>query len=344
MIDMKEVIEVSSLDDIESLFARLDGGEEIPIDRIKFDLFNSVNFKIYGDPTRYNGTLPSALAQGLCEFQTEIYKVFTLIKYKTDNLQRLTGKDKEEAEIIFTIDEGCTDILAALTDLFEAFGKAFEKVTHGMSPGQKTLCFLFAVTVIGGAWVGTSYLEKKAEVEVKQEETKLEEVKIKSENERMTILRDGMLEAIRAKAGVDAVERAEGIQEHTAKAYTGILKGASDADKIVISGASTVELSNKEIHELIKNPIEKAKTEEHNLELVIDGIKRSADKITISCREPTGESTFPVSVDTSFIDDKDEIALLFDAMKDNKTVKILGSYKVRAGVIEQGNASSISAP
>lgn len=341
---MKEVIEVSSLDDIESLFARLDGGEEIPIESIKFELFNSVNFKIYGDPARYNGTLPSSLAQGLCEFQTEIYKVFTLIKYKTDNLQRLTGKDKEEAEIIFSIDEGCTDILAALTELFEAFGKAFEKVTHGMSPGQKTLCFLFAVTVVGGAWVGTSYLDNKAEVEVKQEETKLEEAKIKSENERMTILRDGMLEAIRAKAGVDAVERAEGIQEHTAKAYTGILKGASDADKIVISGASTVELSNKEIHELIKNPIEKAKTEEHNLELVIDGIKRSADKITISCREPTGESSFPVSVDTSFIDDKDEIALLFDAMKDNKTVKILGSYKVRAGVIEQGNASSISAP
>lgn len=341
---MKEVIEVSSLDDIESLFARLDGGEEIPIESIKFELFNSVNFKIYGDPARYNGTLPSSLAQGLCEFQTEIYKVFTLIKYKTDNLQRLTGKDKEEAEIIFTIDEGCTDILAALTELFEAFGKAFEKVTHGMSPGQKTLCFLFAVTVVGGAWVGTSYLDNKAEVEVKQEETKLEEAKIKSENERMTILRDGMLETIRAKAGVDAVERAEGIQEHTAKAYTGILKGASDADKIVISGASTVELSNKEIHELIKNPIEKAKTEEHNLELVIDGIKRSADKITISCREPTGESSFPVSVDTSFIDDKDEIALLFDAMKDNKTVKILGSYKVRAGVIEQGNASSISAP
>ncbi|EJZ1347701.1 hypothetical protein OGK12_005494, partial [Escherichia coli] len=158
-----------------------------------------MNFKIYGDPSRYNGTLPSSLAQGLCEFQTEIYKVFTLIKYKTDNLQRLTGKDKDEAEIIFTINEGCTDILAALTELFEAFGKAFEKVTHGMSPSQKTLCFLFAVTVIGGAWVGTSYLEKKAEVEVKQEETKLEEAKIKSENERMTILRDGMLESIRAK-------------------------------------------------------------------------------------------------------------------------------------------------
>ncbi|WP_183275904.1 hypothetical protein [Escherichia coli] len=36
---MKDIINVSSLDDIESLFARLDGGEEITIDRIKLDLF-----------------------------------------------------------------------------------------------------------------------------------------------------------------------------------------------------------------------------------------------------------------------------------------------------------------
>ncbi|EKC5751411.1 hypothetical protein [Cronobacter malonaticus] len=341
---MENLIELSSLEDIESLFLRIESGEEITIERLRFDLFNSVNFKIYGDPKRYNGTLPASLAQGLCEFQTEIYKVFTLIKYKTDNLQRLTVKDKEEAEIIFSIDEGCTDILAAFTDLIKAFGDAFEKVTHGMSPTQKTLCFLFAVTVIGGAWVGTSYLEHQSEVAAKQEETKQQEAKLKTENERMTILRDGMLEAIRAKAGVDAVERAEGIQEHTAKAYTGVLKGAADADKIIISGANTVELSHKEIHELIKNPIEKAKTEEKNIEVVIDSIKRSSDKLTISCREPTGESSFPVSVDTSFIDDKDEIALLFDAMKENKTVKILGSYKVRSGIIEQGNASSISQP
>ncbi|EQA3420203.1 hypothetical protein ACX1JO_003802 [Cronobacter dublinensis] len=341
---MENLIELSSIEDIESLFLRIESGEEITIERLRFNLFNSVNFKIYGDPKRYNGTLPASLAQGLCEFQTEIYKVFTLIKYKTDNLQRLTVKDKEEAEIIFSIDEGCTDILAAFTDLIKAFGDAFEKVTHGMSPTQKTLCFLFAVTVVGGAWVGTSYLEHQSEVAAKQEETKQQEAKLKTENERMTILRDGMLEAIRAKAGVDAVERAEGIQEHTAKAYTGVLKGAADADKIIISGANTVELSHKEIHELIKNPIEKAKTEEKNIEVVIDSIKRSSDKLTISCREPTGESSFPVSVDTSFIDDKDEIALLFDAMKENKTVKILGSYKVRSGVIEQGNASSISQP
>ncbi|MCA7012493.1 hypothetical protein LF934_07515 [Dickeya dadantii] len=341
---MENLIEVSNIGHIEELFHRLDSGEEITIDRLRIKLFESVNFKIFGDPNRYNGTIPSTLAQGLCEFQTEIYKVYTLIKYKSDNLQKLTVKDREDAEIIFTVDAGCTEIIAALTELFEAFGKAFDKVTHGMSPNQKTLCFLFAITVLGGAWLGSSYLDHQAEIELKKEDIKLEEAKMKTETERMTILKDGMLDAIRTKAGVDAIDRAEGIQEHSAKAYTGILKGASDADKIVIQGASKVELSQKEIHEIIKNPLEKAKSEEKNIEVAIDSIKRSAEKITLSCREPTGENSFPVSVDTSFIDDKEEIGLLFDAMKENKTVKILGSYKIRAGIIEQGNASGITKP
>lgn len=33
----------------------------------------------------------------------------------------------------------------------------------------------------------------------------------------MTLLKDGMLSAIKEHAGVDTIERAEGIQEHTAK-------------------------------------------------------------------------------------------------------------------------------
>ncbi|ECK0653590.1 hypothetical protein FQU37_21200, partial [Salmonella enterica subsp. enterica] len=242
------------------------------------------------------------------------------------------------------IKPGCTEIITALKDLAETCGNAFDKVTQGMSPTQKTTCFLFAVALFGGAWVGTSYLKSEAEIAVKQEETKQQEAKIKSENERLTILKDGMLQAMRSNAGVDTIERAEGIQEHVSKAYTGVLKSVSDADRIEIDGATKLNLSQKDVHEIIKNPIEKAKKEERNLELVIDSIKRTAEKITLSCREPSSEESFPVSVDTSFIDDKDEIALLFDAMKENRTVKILGSYTIRAGVIENGNASTIARP
>lgn len=343
-LSVMNTITIDSVDALEGVFHRIQSGEEILIEQLKIELFESVKFKIFGDGTRYNGTLPASLAQGICEFQNEMYKVYTLIKYKTDNLQRLGAQDREDAEIVFSIKPGCTEIITALKDLAETCGNAFDKVTQGMSPTQKTTCFLFAVALFGGAWVGTSYLKSEAEIAVKQEETKQQEAKIKSENERLTILKDGMLQAMRSNAGVDTIERAEGIQEHVSKAYTGVLKSVSDADRIEIDGATKLNLSQKDVHEIIKNPIEKAKKEERNLELVIDSIKRTAEKITLSCREPSSEESFPVSVDTSFIDDKDEIALLFDAMKENRTVKILGSYTIRAGVIENGNASTIARP
>lgn len=337
-------ININSLGDLETVFNSLMAGEDIRIENIKLNFFNSIDFKIYGDENKYNGTLPSSLAQGICEFQTEMYKVYTLIKYKTSNLQKLTIEDREAAELVFTINPGCTEIIASLKELFEAFGEAFAKVTQGMSPTQKTMCFLFALAVLGGGWIGTSYLESKASIEEKQQEIQLEDVKQKAEIKRMTLLKDGMLSAIKEHAGVDTIERAEGIQEHTAKAFTGVLKGASDATHITITGVDKVELTHNDIQEIIKNPIEKAKSEQLTLEVLIDSIKRSADKLTLSCHEPTGETSFPIYVDTSFINDPDEIGIIFDAMKGNKTIKILGSYKVRSGVIEQGNASTISHP
>lgn len=171
-----------------------------------------------------------------------------------------------------------------------------------------------------------------------------EEAKQRSESGRLTILRDGMLSAIKEHEGVDTIERAEGIQAHTTKAYTSVLKGASDADKVTIRGANNIELSQNQVQEIIKNPIEKVKSGQLTLELSLDSIKRSPDKLTLSCHEPTSDDSFPVYVDTSFINDPDEPGLIFDAMKNNKTVNILGSYKIRAGVIEQGNASTISNP
>lgn len=340
---MNNEISISSINDIENLFNRIKNDEDISIDRIKFRGLTDAKFKIFGDTSRYNGSIPASLAQGMCDFQTEMYKVYTLIKYKTDNLQKLTNKDREEIEIIFEVNEGCTELVAKLGELIEIFANAFEKITHGMSPTQKTTCFIFFVTLLCGAWLGTSYLDNKTEVESKQIEQQSEVLKQKSEAERMSILKDGMLETIKEKAGVDAIDRAEGIQEHTTKAYVGILKGASDADKIEIGGMTPVILSQNQVHEIIKNPVDRAKNEQRTLEVVIDGIKRSPDKITVSCREPSGEEGFSVSVDPSFID-KDEVDLLFDAMKENRSVKVLGNFKIRSGVIEQGVASEITNP
>ncbi|ECG5516309.1 hypothetical protein E1E00_25105, partial [Salmonella enterica subsp. enterica] len=60
-------ITIDSVDALEGVFHRIQSGEEILIEQLKIELFESVKFKIFGDETRYNGTLPASLAQGICE-------------------------------------------------------------------------------------------------------------------------------------------------------------------------------------------------------------------------------------------------------------------------------------
>lgn len=73
----------------------------------------------------------------------------------------------------------------------------------------------------------------------------------------------------------------------------------------------------------------------------IDGIKRSPDKLTINCHEVGSESGFVVYVDLSFVE-PEEVSLLFDAFKKSSVIKIQGNFKVRSGIIEQGNLSSVT--
>ncbi len=54
-----------------------------------------------------------------------------------------------------------------------------------------------------------------------------------------------MLQAMRSNAGVDTIERAEGIQEHVSKAYTGVFKSVSDADRIKFMVRQSLNLSKK---------------------------------------------------------------------------------------------------
>lgn len=59
----------------KQFFARVISGEDIHIENLKLNFLESIDFKFFGNEDKYNGTLPAGLVQGICEFQTEMYKV-----------------------------------------------------------------------------------------------------------------------------------------------------------------------------------------------------------------------------------------------------------------------------
>jgi len=65
------------------------------------------------------------------------------------------------------------------------------------------------------------------------------------------------------------------------------------------------------------------------------------NKLTVTCHQVGSEASFIVYMDLSFVEPQ-EVAILFDAFKKSSTVKIQGNFKVRGGVIEQANLSSVT--
>lgn len=339
-----ENIKINDLSDMEAVLSRIQKGEDVPVELLDFSGLKKLQIKIYGDEEKYNGTLPSSLCYGLCDFHNELLKTYALIRYKTDNLRHLKSTDRELLEVVFEIRPGCTDLLASLTNFTKACGDAFSKMTHGMTGTQKTVCMMFLILSATGGGLLYHYTDSNHDIQVQQINADKEKDKDKSENERLSILKSGMLEAIHKDSvtNSDAQAIANGITEHSAKAYEGLLKPVTDADKVVVSGASgTVEMSQKQVQEFVSNPIEKPVHNDRLISVEIDGIKRSPDKLTVNCHEVGSESGFVFYVDLSFVEEE-EVDLLFDAFKKSSAIKIQGNFKIRAGVIEQGNISSIS--
>lgn len=339
---MEKQIKIKNLFDMELVLKIIQEGKDIEVEKLDFSELKPLQVKIYGDEEKYNGTLPSSLCYGLCDFQNELLKTYCLIKYKTDNLRYLKNADRELLEVVFEIKPGCTDLLASLTDFTKACGEAFSNMTQGMSGTQKTACMIVLILSLAGGSLVYTQIEANHDIAVQQIDAKKEEAKSKTENERMIILRDGMLEAMHKGEGTDAPTVAEGIKLHSARAYEGLLKPLTDADKVEINGAAgKVELSQNDIQNYVSNPTQKPEHQDQLMEVEIDGIKRSPDKLTLTCHQIGSESSFIVYVDLSFVEPQ-EVALLFDAFKKSSAVKIQGNFKVRAGIIEQANLSSVT--
>ncbi|QPR87866.1 hypothetical protein [Aeromonas hydrophila] len=340
---------ISTLDELEHIVGKLAQGIAIDINQIDWSGLDQLKFTFEGDPAKFNGSLTSGMCKGLYELQMEFYKIFTLVKYQTDNLQRLKNSEKEQLELVFTVDEGCTEIIGELKDFIQTVGEAFSNMTNGMSGAQKTGCYILTIFALSGGVVGWHLADLEAEKHKADAVVQQIATQATAENERMKILKDGLITIARGNPLVqppqvtkEAEELTTGVVTHSAKAHESVLKSAADADKITINGLGEVKLGNKEITSYVQSPTEPLTKVEQTLKIEIDSIKRNGDRVVISCHlESDEDSSFTAVADTSFLD-QSEINTLFDSFRDGQPVEVLGSVRSRGGVIESALLSSIT--
>lgn len=123
-------------------------------------------------------------------------------------------------------------------------------MTAGMTGREKALCFLFALLCITGGIVGSHVADLEHEEQMERQTVTQAQQDNTSKNERMKIMRDGILAALKTEVGTDSEKQHQvslitnGLQEHSAKGYESIIKTVSDADSVSIKGVSSANFDN----------------------------------------------------------------------------------------------------
>ncbi|MCT8823513.1 hypothetical protein KZ326_03955 [Glaesserella parasuis] len=334
---------IENAEELSNLIDALKSEQKIDLEQIEFSFLKQVKIKVQGDPLRYNGNINYAICKGICEFQNEIWRAYAEFKTGKPHISLLTQEEKDALEITFTVNEGCTEIIANLTNMFNAMRKLFKEVTNGMTGGQKVFTCTAFVLGIGGAVVGYKWLDNQKEINLAQIQSIESQEKQKSESE---VLKQAFI-TIQAVANESSNSRFKQsirtIEEHSEKAYSEVARAVSDAEKVTISqGNSTeIKLEQPQLQKIVNdlNAQEKAITQPDSLDLYIDGVKRQEGKITIFARTLQGE-TFSANIDADMLGD-DGVNSIIDRIKDINTIKLGGMIKRRAGKIEQASFSSI---
>lgn len=275
---MVEELNSKSEEDLQNILER--------ITVVHGEFFNKFRMKVRGK--NYHGTLSGHNMQGIVEFQKNLNRAMAYILYGEANLTKL--KQHEEINLIFEINEGCTELIAELNKLLDR--------VKNMSSQKIVIIGCFCLAGFGlWSWHNTKS-ESIAYEHKKEEDTRNKE----HELNRMRLFGE-LLSKSNFK---DTTE----IQKLSQQGYKDIVRHMSDADSIEFIDEN---LDKEEIEEISSRaPTTKREEKLLTKKLLIDGILRKGEHLYVSLRSKDSSVIFS----SSKIDEKD----IFDLDK-NRLIK-----------------------
>ncbi|MBS5835245.1 MAG: hypothetical protein KIC74_00225 [Neisseria sp.] len=176
---------------------------------------NMIWVKIKGK--EYHGGFPASFANSLCEMQRGFYRTAALALHGEENIKRLTNAELEKYEIVFRVEEGCTEIS---TDLADKITTLVEEAFKTMPAEYQATLIGFSVLCYFGWKAFNSWQNRKS-----------------SESEQAT--KENMANAIESVANKGfetAKEIADIVSRNTETLKDSVLKNAATADQIELAG------------------------------------------------------------------------------------------------------------
>lgn len=146
-----------TLHSIEEALAHLNALTSMPLStdtELKFagDL-EFVRFVFEGPGFKH--AVPGDLAKGLATYQDEIYRAAKTALYGTDGRFQLTQEQHKAFELVFQVNDGCTELLAPIGTLMEALAKG----VAGMDPTTLAIVLVLVALILVGGYVATKIHE-----------------------------------------------------------------------------------------------------------------------------------------------------------------------------------------
>lgn len=258
---------------------------------LRFEGWPILEIRVKGK--KFDSTITPTLMKGFLEFQKAIYRSYTLTKYNSVNINRLTKGEREELEIRVRVTEGSSGLEVNFQDALEAFMTA---AAHGLSGTQIIIVVLGVAVLYFGSSAFKAYLEHRRltrERELRSQERKdligAQTFASQEETKR--------LEMVTSLA--EDNHKLQNILTYSHDAQTEIVKSLRGADDVDLQG---IELSGDVAGELVKNARRKAH------EIRLDGTYR------ILAVDSTKEEGFAVKI--SNVDHKET----FNAVVQDKTL------------------------
>lgn len=153
---------------------------------LEIDKSLCVHIKLYG--SKFSNSLTGQAARGLWEFQQEIYRAVAYTLYGQASIKKLTKEDLENYNLVFTINEGSTEVNA----LLEKFLEFLQEELKGMNPAEKIITLVAIVAIITYGFVTYSLesqrISSTTQISLEQERNKIEEIKEKEHTRHLELM------------------------------------------------------------------------------------------------------------------------------------------------------------
>lgn len=340
----EELYSVNSLDDMLYL---IDSEEEIDLSLVRFEGWPFAEIKIYGG--RYQGELTPEMAKALSDFVQSLKKAYFVYRTGSANLQSFRAQDQALFDgITFRVDEGCTEILAKLNTLLENLnGEILKEAIRNMDSKHIALVTAFLGTLMIGSCSFNDWDTRHIQLEEsKDANATLLEVQRQTIEAQETASESTqkILGAMARHLPKEEVERLSRFKSEVDSGYLGIVRAASDADHISISGK---ELRREDIQDITAKDrvttrsrnvtesviIEYVKNSLKNLEVNVNIVSEEFPDRNITLQFPVGNLSTPAE------------EMLYTALRKNRRIKARIQYMAlvndRNGTFERGTLMDV---